>query len=69
MHFEIFERERSTVAALRGRLMGGGDWRWRLKNAKDETMAAGEGYPTRSECERAVMLLKQEIAAAPIHFR
>ena len=68
MHFEIFERERSKVAALRGRLMGGGDWRWRLKRPDGETIASGENYPTRSECERAVMLLKQEIAAAPINF-
>ena len=68
MHFEIYERERSMVAALRGRLMGGGDWRWRLKGAKDETIASGDGYPTRSECERAGMQLKQEIAAAPVNF-
>ena len=69
MHFEIYERERSRVAALKGRLMGGGDWRWRLKDAKDETIASADGYPTRSECERAVMLFKQEIAAAPIRFQ
>ena len=68
MHFEIFERERSMVSALRGRLMGGGDWRWRLKKNDEETLASGEGYPTRSECERAIMLLKQEIAAAEIKF-
>jgi uncharacterized protein YegP (UPF0339 family) len=68
MYFEIYERERSVIAALKGRLMGGGDWRWRLKGQNDETLAAQEGYPTRSECERAVMLLKQEIAAAPLKF-
>jgi len=68
MHFEIYERERSRVAALRGRLMGGGDWRWRLKDRQGATLASGDNYPTRSECERAVMLLKQEIAAAPINF-
>ena len=68
MYFEIYERERSMVAALKGRLMGGGDWRWRLKGPNDETLASREGYPTRSECERAVMLLKQEIAAAPLKF-
>jgi len=68
MYFEIYERERSMVAALKGRLMGGGDWRWRLKGANDETLASREGYPTRSECERAVMMLKQEIAAAPLKF-
>ncbi len=68
MHFEIYERERSKVSALRGRLMGGGDWRWRLKDKAGETIASGDNYPTRSECERAVMLLKQEIAAAPINF-
>lgn len=68
MYFEIFERERSMVAVLRGRLMGGGDWRWRLKGPNDEVLASREGYPTRSECERAVMLIKQEVAAAPINF-
>ena len=68
MYFEIYERERSVIAALKGRLMGGGDWRWRLKGTNDETLASREGYPTRSECERAVMLLKQEIAAAPLKF-
>ena len=69
MYFEIYERERSVVASLRGsRLMGGGDWRWRLKRENDEVIASGDGYPTRSQCERAVMMLKQEIAAAPLNF-
>ena len=68
MNFEIFERERSTIALLRGRLMGGGDWRWRLKGPKDDVIASGDGYPTRSDCERAVMLFKQSVAAAPINF-
>jgi uncharacterized protein YegP (UPF0339 family) len=69
MHFEIYERERSVVASLRGsRLMAGGDWRWRLKREDDQIVASGEGYPTRSECERAVMMMKQEVAAAPIRF-
>ena len=68
MNFEIFERERSTISLLRGRLMGGGDWRWRLIGSNNETLASREGFPTRSECERAVMLLKQEVAAAPINY-
>lgn len=68
MHFEIYERERSVVAAIRGRLMGGGDWRWRLLNDKNEAIASGQGYATRSLCERAVHNLKQEVAAAPINF-
>ena len=69
MYFEIYERERSVVASLRGsRLMGGGDWRWRLKGPNDEVLASADGYPTRSECERAVMQIKQQIAAAPINF-
>ena len=69
MYFEIYERERSVVASLRGsRLMGGGDWRWRLKRENGEVVASGDGYPTRSQCERAVMQLKQEIAAAPLNF-
>ena len=33
--------ERSRVAALRGRLMGGGDWRWRLKDQGGTTNASG----------------------------
>ena len=66
MKFEIYERERSTIALLRGRLMGGGDWPWRLKGASDEVIASGDGYPTRSDCERAVMLFKQNVAAAPV---
>ena len=69
MQFEIYERERSVVASLRGsRLMAGGDWRWRLKRDDDQIVASGDGYPTRSECERAVMMMKQEVAAAPIRF-
>ena len=68
MHFEIYERERSMVAAIRGRLMGGGDWRWRLKNDRGDVVASGEGYATRSLCERAIHLLKQEVAAAPINY-
>ena len=66
MYFEIYERERSVVAALRGHLMGGGDWRWTLKNARDEIVASGQGFPTRSECEKAVAKLKQDIAVAPL---
>jgi uncharacterized protein YegP (UPF0339 family) len=67
MYFEIYERERSVVASLRGsRLMGGGDWRWRLKGDDDQIVTSGDGYPTRSQCERAVMDLKQQIAAAPL---
>ena len=67
MYFEIYERERSVVASLRGsRLMGGGDWRWRLKDEDGSVIASEDGHPTRSECERAVMMFKQEVAAAPI---
>ena len=46
--------------------MAGGDWRWRLKRADDQVVASGEGYPTRSECERAVAKLKQDVEAAPV---
>ncbi len=67
MHFEIYERERSFIAALRGHLMGGGDWRWRLKNG-EEIIAEGQGFPTRSACQRAVEKLKEDIDAAPIQF-
>ena len=66
MLFEIFERERSVVTQLRGRLMGGGDWRWRLKTETGEILASGDGYPTRSACEQAIYQLKQQVAAAPI---
>jgi uncharacterized protein len=68
MHFEIYERERSMVAAIRGKLMGGGDWRWRLKAANGEVVASGDGYASRSLCERAFHQIKQEVAAAPINF-
>ena len=68
MRFEVYERERSTIALLRGRLMGGGDWRWRLKGEDGAIIASGDGYPTRSDCERAVMMFKQHVAAAPIDF-
>ena len=68
MKFEIYERERSTIALLRGRLMGGGDWRWRLKGPDDAIIASADGYPTRSDCERAVMMFKQNVAAAPVNF-
>lgn len=66
MYFEIEERERSVVAALRGRLMGGSDWRWRLRNDGGELIASGDGYPTRSACEQAVEKLRHEVAAAPV---
>ena len=69
MYFEIFERERSVVQSLRGsRLMAGGDWRWRLKGDDDKVVASAEGYPTRSQCEKAGMQLKQEVAAAQVRF-
>lgn len=67
MHFEIVEREKSIVANFKGKLMGGGDWRWRLKSENGEIIAQGDGYATRSQCEKAVAQLKQEVASAPIN--
>ncbi len=69
MFFEIYERERSVVAALRGRLMGGSDWRWQLKSDSGEVIASAHGFPTRSECEKAIARLRQEVAAAPIRIK
>jgi len=66
MYFEIYERERSLVAALRGHLMGGGDWRWQLRDSNNQVIASARGFPTRSAAERAVEKLRQDIEAAPI---
>ena len=69
MHFEIYERERSMVSALRGRLMGGGDWRWRLERGDGETIAAGDNYPDplRSRARRDAAQARNRRGADQLH--
>jgi len=42
-------------------------WRWRLKAANHETLAQGESYVNRRDCEYVVGLLKQTTFATPVH--
>jgi uncharacterized protein YegP (UPF0339 family) len=43
----------------------GGQWRWRLKAANHEIVAAGEGYTSKDGCLHAITLV-QGSASAPI---
>lgn len=42
-----------------------GEWRWNLKAANHETIAHGEGYKNKSDCEHAVDLVKSS-SNAPV---
>lgn len=43
------------------------EWRWRLKHANGEIMAAsGEGYTRKASCLLAVKHLKQRLASAHV---
>jgi len=43
-------------------------WRWRLKAANHETIAQGEGYHNKADCEHAVGLVKSTNANTPVKY-
>ena len=44
-----------------------GDWRWRFCAANGEIMAdSGEGYEDRDDCERAIEIIREAAATAPL---
>ena len=43
-----------------------GEWRWRLKAKNHETIASGEGYKNKSDCQHAIELVKSS-SGAPVH--
>jgi uncharacterized protein YegP (UPF0339 family) len=42
-----------------------GQWRWRLRAANNEIIASGESYWNKSDCKKAVELVKGS-ANAPV---
>ncbi|MCH8343700.1 MAG: DUF1508 domain-containing protein [Planctomycetes bacterium] len=42
-----------------------GEWRWRLRAANNEIIAAGEGYKNKVDCLHAIDLVKSS-AGAPV---
>lgn len=55
MYFEMYQQGNPLANALGGATsMLGGDWRWRLRAANGETIASGEGYRNRADCDHAI---------------
>ena len=43
-----------------------GLWYWRLRAANHETIAHGEGYRNKSDCQHAIDLVKSTSAKTPL---
>jgi uncharacterized protein YegP (UPF0339 family) len=59
--FEVFRADEVQVTSTR---FAGGDWRWRLADAADNTLAKGSGYTSRQACEAAVSNLRDRAGSA-----
>lgn len=46
-----------------------GQWRWRLKAANHEIIAAGESYWNEADCDHAINLVKGTTASTPVYRR
>lgn len=44
-------------------------WRWRIKAANNETLASGEAYTRRQDCEDVIRLLFNTPGAIDVHVR
>ncbi|MDE2848100.1 MAG: DUF1508 domain-containing protein [Gemmatimonadota bacterium] len=53
MHFEIYPSH--------------GQWRWRLQAANHKTIASGESYHNKEDCEHAIDLVKSTDSNTPVH--
>lgn len=65
MYFEIYQEPAGGLFA-NALTIGPRDWRWRLRSANHKTLASGEGYRNRADCEHAVDLLKQTTRMTPV---
>lgn len=44
-----------------------GGWRWRYVAGNNRTLAdSGESYHNRSDCEKAIAILKRDVPTAPV---
>lgn len=43
-------------------------WHWRLSSESGDSLAHGGQYPTRSECERAVIRMKQTTMSTEVRY-
>lgn len=59
MKFEVYQQNSLT-------LLGGGEWRWRLKGDNGETVASGESYVNRQDCLHAIRLIRSTTAFTPV---
>lgn len=54
--FEVFRADEVRVTSTR---FAGGDWRWRLADAADNTLVEGGSYRSELACLEAVRLLRE----------
>lgn len=59
--FEVFRTEEVQVTSTQ---FAGGDWRWRLADAVDETLVEGGGYRSKRACDKAVKFLRDRAGSA-----
>jgi uncharacterized protein YegP (UPF0339 family) len=65
VYFEIYQHDSASGADTRSDRTGG-EWRWRLKGANNETIASGEGYVDHADCLHAVYLVRRTSSHTPI---
>lgn len=65
MYFEIYKE--GSLNALAALLGGANDWRWRLRAANHEIIAAGEGYANKEDCLHAIALVQGTTFSTLIH--
>jgi uncharacterized protein YegP (UPF0339 family) len=59
MYFEIY--------SIKGGLIGGPQWRWRLKAGNHQILASGEGYWNKADCLHVIALIQSTNLGTPIH--
>lgn len=59
--FEVFRADEVQVTSTQ---FAGGDWRWRLADAADNTLVEGGGYRSKRACAKAVAVLRERAFAA-----
>ena len=59
--FEVFRADEVQVTSTK---FAGGDWRWRLADAADNTLVEGGGYPSKGACIVAVSFLRDRASSA-----
>jgi len=59
--FEVFRADEVQVTSTQ---FAGGDWRWRLSDAADNTLVESGGYPSKGACVAAVSYLRDRASSA-----